>query len=183
LNPTADTNPPIADNNPPVDEDRATGTHGNVVALPTSRNDDEKPSSPASRSSSVSVPKIDQNSASRKKAASRSKLLTKPQKLHITKSRSAEQESWTIKTGRGRPYFRVRIADSGYRVQLCWTDTKPREPYLAYLSAQEWRAAKRRSLADFTTLIIAKLEERKNRDGNSAAKIDSLISRVRTVLH
>jgi hypothetical protein len=171
MNPSADSKPPLA-----INERVTWNIPGPALKLVTEHFS-------ASRNSSVQTPKTHQNSASRKKATSRSKPLTKPKKLYVTKSRTAEQESWTIKTGRGRPYFRVRIADSGYRVQLCWTDTKPREPYCCYLSAEEWRAAKRRGLADFTRLIIAKLEERKRREGNSTAKIDALISRVRTVLH
>jgi hypothetical protein len=76
--------------------------------------------------------------------------------------------------------FRVRLADSGFRVNLRFYDEQgsEREPYCCYLSAKEWRAAKRQTLANFAALVVGKVEARKATEGNDAAKLDGLIARI-----
>jgi len=76
--------------------------------------------------------------------------------------------------------FRVRLADSGFRVNLRFYDEQgsEREPYCCYLSAKEWRAAKRQTLANFAALVVGKVEQRKATEGNDAAKLDALIARI-----
>ncbi len=157
------------DNDPSPYKLTRTGTDGRLIQFPVQR------LSNGNRNENAGI------SASRDSSASHSKLMANDAKLRITKSRSGGGESWTIKTVRGNPYFRVRGADSGYRVQLCWTDTKPREPYLCYLSAAEWRAAKKGSLNNFLTLIITKLEQRRSSEDATAEKINSLLSRVHSL--
>lgn len=85
--------------------------------------------------------------------------------MEVTKTRNKGQECWTVKTGkRGekKADFRVRLADSGFRVVISFYDTNGarKERYCCYLSADEWRAAKRGSLARFAGLIAGKLEAR-----------------------
>lgn len=76
--------------------------------------------------------------------------------------------------------FRVRLADAGFRVNLRFYDEQgsEREPYCCYLSAKEWRAAKRQTLANFAALVVSKVEARKATEGNDAAKLDALIDRI-----
>lgn len=129
-------------------------------------------------------PKTAQNGekrASPKKAANSTKSASKVQKLEITESKKNGQESWTVKTGR-KASFRVRLADAGFRVNFRFYDdeNKQREPYCCYLSAMEWRAAKRQTLADFTGQIIAKVEARKGSDAD-AAKLAALVARIRSL--
>jgi hypothetical protein len=76
--------------------------------------------------------------------------------------------------------FRVRLADSGYRVNLRFYDEQgsEREPYCCYLSAKEWREAKRQTLANFAAQIVGKIEARKASESGDAAKLDALIARL-----
>lgn len=99
--------------------------------------------------------------------------------MEVKESRSQGQESWTVKTDT-KTSFRVRLADAGYRVNLRFYDEsrQEREPYLCYLSAREWRAARKQSLADFAGLIVGKLEERKAKEQADVAKLEELIKRV-----
>ena len=68
----------------------------------------------------------------------------------------------TGKRGEKKDDFRARLADSGFRVVLSFYDANGdrRERYCCYLSAQEWKQAKRRSLADFARLMAGKVENR-----------------------
>ena len=117
--------------------------------------------------------------ASPEKTAKRANAATKPNKLEVRESRRNGQESWTVKAG-GKMAFRVRLADSGFRVNLRFHDEegKEREPYCCYLSASEWRTAKRQTLGNFAALIVGKVEARKATEGNDAAKLDALIARI-----
>jgi hypothetical protein len=118
--------------------------------------------------------------ASPKKPTKPANAKTKGEKLEVKESRSQGQESWTVKTN-SKASFRVRLADAGYRVNLRFYDDagREREPYLCYLSATEWRAARRQSLANFAAQIVTKLEERKAKEKSDAAKLDELIRRVK----
>jgi hypothetical protein len=91
--------------------------------------------------------------------------VAKTDKLRVTKTRQAGQECWTVKTGkRGekKADFRVRLADSGFRVVISFYDSNGarRERYCCYLSAQEWREARRKSLPDFVRIVSGKVEAR-----------------------
>lgn len=102
---------------------------------------------------------------SRKSRASHVKSTTKAEKLNVTKTREKGQECRTVKTGkRGekKADFRVRLADSGFRIVLSFYDTNGarKERYCRYLSADEWREAKRKSLATFARMITGKVEAR-----------------------
>lgn len=110
-------------------------------------------------------PKSPELRNSRNRPASRAKSTPKADKLQVTKTRNKGQECWTIKTGkRGekKADFRVRLADSGFRVVLSFYDTNGarKERYCCYLSADEWREAKRKSLAAFARMIAGKVEAR-----------------------
>ncbi|MGH9800225.1 MAG: hypothetical protein ACRD82_07655 [Blastocatellia bacterium] len=120
--------------------------------------------------------------ASPKKAGKPKNAATKAQKLEIRESRRNGQESWTVKAGR-RMSFRVRLADSGFRVNLRFYDEQgsEREPYCCYLSAAEWRAAKRQTLAIFAAQVIGKVEARKANEANDTAKLDALIARIQSL--
>lgn len=141
------------------------------------------PSPKAERRASPKAAKIDdktvQSRASPKKAGKPTNAATRLPKLEIRESRRNGQESWTVKAG-SRMSFRVRLADSGFRVNLRFYDEQgsEREPYCCYLSAKEWRAAKRQSLANFAALVVGKIEQRKATEGNDAAKLDALIARI-----
>jgi len=120
--------------------------------------------------------------ASPKKAKKPANAASKVQKLEVRESRRNGQESWTIKAG-GKLSFRVRLADSGFRVNLRFHDKegKEREPYCCYLSASEWRAAKRQTLANFAALIVGKVELRKATEGNDTVKLDALITGIQSL--
>ncbi len=138
-----------------------------------------KAESRASPKPAKSDDKTAQSWASPKKAGKPTNAATKPHKLEIRESRRNGQESWTVKAG-SRMSFRVRLADSGFRVNLRFYDGQgsEREPYCCYLSAKEWRAAKRQTLANFAALVVGKIEARKTTEGNDAAKLDALIARI-----
>ena len=120
---------------------------------------------------------------SRNWPASRPKSTTKAEKLQVTKTRQAGQECWTVKTGkRGekKADFRVRLADSGFRVVLSFYDDSGarRERYCCYLSAQEWLAAKRGSLATFVAMVSGKVEARYAAGDLDATKYQEIAPRI-----
>jgi len=124
---------------------------------------------------------------SRKDTVSRVKTAKKTERLNVTKSRSAGQECWTIKTGkRGEKQadFRVRLADSGFRVVLSFYDDSGirRERYCCYLSAQEWREAKRKSLADFVGLIWGKVNARHASGDLDATRYQEIAPRLAVIM-
>jgi len=123
---------------------------------------------------------------SRKDSASRVKASKKTERLNVTKSRSAGQECWTIKTGkRGEKQadFRVRLADSGFRVVLSFYDDSNvrRERYCCYLSADEWRESKRKSLTDFARLIADKVDARHVAGDLDAARYQEIAPRLSVI--
>ncbi|MFN0111694.1 MAG: hypothetical protein ACKVZH_22780 [Blastocatellia bacterium] len=143
-------------------------------------------STPSLKAESRASPKTDetdeekaQSRASPKKAGKPKNAATKVQKLEIKEARGTGQESWTIKAGR-KMSFRVRLADSGYRVNFRFYDEQgsEREPYCCYLSAVVWRTAKRQTLASFAARVIGKVEARKANEANDTAKLDALIVRI-----
>lgn len=143
-------------------------------------------STPSLKAESRASPKTDETDSEKAKSRASPKKSGKPtnaarkvQKLEIKEARGNGQESWTVKAGR-KMSFRVRLADSGYRVNFRFYDEqgREREPYCCYLSAVEWRAAKRQTLAKFAAQIICKVEARKANEANDAAKLDALIVRI-----
>ena len=155
-------------------------------ALPSPVTSSARVSTPSPKAESRASPKPaktdSENAPSRaspKKAGKSANAASKAQKLEIKESRRNGQESWTVKAG-SRMSFRVRLADSGFRVNLRFYDEQgsEREPYCCYLSAKEWRAAKRQTLANFAALVVGKVEQRKATEGNDAAKLDALIDRI-----
>jgi hypothetical protein len=137
------------------------------------------------KKSSAEVPKTSrktaQNATSRKSRLSAAITRLEATKLRVTESRRNGQQSWSVK-GASDAYFRIRIADAGYRVGLVYRDEfgKRREPYLCYLSRSEWGKAKRGSLADFVALIVEKLEQRMASGEGNTAKLDELLRRVQS---
>lgn len=110
-------------------------------------------------------------------------------RLQIKSSGKGKQESWTVTTttkpltkGSKQTSFRVRVSDVGFRVCLVYYDDEGtrRERYLCYLSATEWKAVKRGSLANFTKVIADKLTERATKEDADGEKLDELLSRVKT---
>ncbi|MDQ3012271.1 MAG: hypothetical protein M3X11_16375 [Acidobacteriota bacterium] len=146
-------------------------------------------STPSPKAESRASPKPEENDnenaqsrASPKKVTTTKNAATKAQKLEVRESHRKGQESWTVKAGR-RMSFRVRVADSGFRVNLRFYDEQgsEREPYCCYLSAKEWRAAKRQTLADFAAQIVGKIEQRKANESADAYKLDVLIARIQSL--
>jgi hypothetical protein len=128
-------------------------------------------------------PKSPELRNSRNRPASRVKSKPKTDKLNVTKTRQAGQECWTIKTGkRGekKADFRVRLADSGFRVVLSFYDTNGarKERYCCYLSADEWRDAKRKSLATFARLIAGKVDARHGSGDLDAGRYQEIAPRL-----
>jgi hypothetical protein len=81
--------------------------------------------------------------------------------------------------GQNRTYFRVRVADAGFRVGLVYSEAgQRREPYVCYLSAQEWQRAQAGTFAAFVQLMQAKIEERRGSGETDAAKLDALAARL-----
>lgn len=76
--------------------------------------------------------------------------------------------------------FRVRVSDVGFRVCPFYYDKENtrRERYLCYLSATEWKEAKRGSLAKFVRVIADKLTERAAKDNANGEKLDELMQRI-----
>ena len=97
-------------------------------------------------------------------------------KLPLKQSRKGDY--WTIRAS-SKAYFRVRLADTGYRVNLRFRDDeeRDRERYLCYLTSKEWNTAKRNTLDDFTALIVGKLETRQA----GPDKLEPLIAQVKAM--
>jgi hypothetical protein len=114
------------------------------------------------------------------------KSTTTKGKLEIKKSGDRGREVWTVnasgKTGRKgfrRAVFRIRKETTGYRVHFrYWNGNSYSEPYCCYLSAQEWRDGKKGTLADFISLMMFKLEQRKGGQRANGTKIDKLIHQI-----
>lgn len=109
-------------------------------------------------------------------------------RLQIKSSGKGKQESWTVKTttkpstkGSKQTSFRVRVSDVGFRVCLVFYDGEGvrRERYLCYLSASEWKLAKRGSLSEFARSVTDKLNERSVKENADEAKLDELSNRVK----
>lgn len=123
------------------------------------------------------------------KTAKRSNAKSSAVKLNIKESGSKAAPAWLVsigqKKGRGgaQSSFRVRGADVGFSVSLRFKDEveKWREPYCCYLSAGEWKAARKMTPANFTALIVGKIEERKGKEKADAAKLDDLIVRIHSI--
>lgn len=88
-------------------------------------------------------------------------------KLKLAESGAGGRKSWTIPTGRGSrtsgEALRVRRSDAGFAVSLRFRDQSDalREPYLCYLTAEEWGAAKQGSLDQLVGRIGEKMRRRK----------------------
>lgn len=123
------------------------------------------------------------------KPAKRSNARSSAPKLNIKESGSKGAPAWTVsigqKSGKGRPQtsFRVRGADVGFAVSLRFKDElgKWRELYCCYLSAGEWKAARKMTPANFTALIVGKIEDRKGKEKADATKLDDLIARIHAI--
>lgn len=159
------------------------------MTAPSSAIHSARVSTPSRKAESRASPKNEKDDsenaqirASPKKAGKSANAATKAQKLEIRESRRNGQESWTVKAG-SRMSFRVRLADAGFRVNLRFYDEQgsEREPYCCYLSAKEWQAAKRQTLASFAAQIIGKVEARKANESNDTAKLDALIARIQSL--
>lgn len=109
---------------------------------------------------------------------------SKTNRLWVVKSTGKDGDKWTVKTPKNKPSFRVRPDASGFAVSLSFADenSKRREPYLCYLSKQEWTAAKQKSLAKFVETMLRKLDLRKADEGNDLDKINALIHRVQGIV-
>jgi hypothetical protein len=97
-------------------------------------------------------------------------------KLKLSQSVSGARKSWTIRTGlESGEALRVRRSDAGYAVSLRYRDQSDelREPYLCYLTAQEWGEARQGSLDRIVGLVGEKMRRRKD-----APLLAELISRV-----
>ena len=108
-------------------------------------------------------------------------------RLQIKSSGKGKQESWTVKTttkpltkGGKQTSFRVRVSDVGFRVCLVYYDEvgTRRERYLCYLSASEWKEAKRGSLSSFVQVVADKLTERAAKEDADGEKLGELLQRV-----
>ena len=108
-------------------------------------------------------------------------------RLQIKSSGKGKQESWTVKTttkpstkGSKQTSFRVRVSDVGFRVCLVYYDEESvrRERYLCYINANEWKQAKRGSLADFARIVAGKLIERAAKESADGDKLNELSSRI-----
>lgn len=109
-------------------------------------------------------------------------------RLQIKQNGKGKQESWTVATstkpstkGSKQTSFRVRVSDVGFRVCLVFYDEagKRRERYLCYLSASEWKQAKRGNLASFAQIVTDKLIERASKEDADGKKLDELMRRVK----
>jgi hypothetical protein len=96
-------------------------------------------------------------------------------KLKLVESSAGARKSWTIPTTPSGEALRIRRSDAGFVVSLRFRDQSDvlREPYLCYLTADEWRAAKDVSLAQFVSRISEKVRRRK-----AAAGLVELIGRL-----
>jgi hypothetical protein len=88
---------------------------------------------------------------------------------------SSAGAGWTIPTTPSGEALRIRRSDAGFVVSLRFRDQSDvlREPYLCYLTADEWSAAKDVTLAQFVSRISEKMRRRK-----AAAGLVELIGRL-----
>jgi hypothetical protein len=97
-------------------------------------------------------------------------------KLKLAESLAGARKSWTIPTSRqSGEALRVRRSDAGYAVSLRFRDQSDelREPYLCYLTADEWGEARRGSVNQIVGLVGEKMRRRKD-----ARALAELISRL-----
>jgi hypothetical protein len=96
-------------------------------------------------------------------------------KLKLVESSAGARKSWTIPSLPGGEALRIRRSDAGFVVSLRFRDRSDvlREPYLCYLTAAEWRAAKDSNLAQLVIRIGEKMRRRK-----AAAGLVELIGRL-----
>jgi hypothetical protein len=95
--------------------------------------------------------------------------------LKLVESSAGARKSWTIPTLPSGEALRVRRSDAGFAVSLRFRDQSDvlREPYLCYLTADEWSAAKNSNLTQFVSRISEKMRRRK-----AAAGLVELIGRL-----
>jgi hypothetical protein len=96
-------------------------------------------------------------------------------KLKLVESSAGARKSWTIPSLPGGEALRIRRSDAGFVVSLRFRDRSDvlREPYLCYLTAAEWSAAKNSNLAQLVIRIGEKMRRRK-----AAAGLVELIGRL-----
>lgn len=109
-------------------------------------------------------------------------------RLQIKSNGKGKQESWTVTTttrsltkGSKQTSFRVRVSDVGFRVCLVFYDEEGarRERYLCYLSAAEWKEAKRGSPANFVKVITDKLVERASKQDADKEKLNEFVIKIK----
>jgi hypothetical protein len=95
--------------------------------------------------------------------------------LKLVESSAGARKSWTIPTTPSGEALRIRRSDAGFVVSLRFRDQSDvlREPYLCYLTADEWSAAKKSDLTEFASRIREKMRRRK-----AAAGLVELIGRL-----
>lgn len=112
-------------------------------------------------------------------------------RLQIKSNGKGNQESWTVKTttkpatkGSRQTSFRVRLSDVGFRVCLVYYDDEAtrRERYLCYLSASEWKQAKRGNLSNFAQIVTDKLTERATKEDADGEKLGELSGQIKAFL-
>ena len=144
------------------------------------------PSQKEAQSSKAEKPKVSETKPDNQSARLNSSQASA--RLQIKQSGKGKQESWTVKTttkpstkGSRQTSFRVRLSDVGFRVCLVYYDDEAtrRERYLCYLSASEWKQAKRGNLASFARIVTDKLTERAAKEDADSEKLDELSSRVK----
>lgn len=114
--------------------------------------------------------------ASPRKSAGNATHATKAGKLKLSESGAGGRKSWTIRTSRqSGEALRVRRSDAGYAVTLRFRDQSEelREPYLCYLTADEWGEARQGSLSQIVSLVGEKMRRRQ-----LAPELAELISRL-----
>jgi hypothetical protein len=96
-------------------------------------------------------------------------------KLKLVESSAGVRKSWTIPTAPGGEALRIRRSDAGFVVSLRFRDQSDvlREPYLCYLTAAEWNAAKHSNLSQLVRQISEKMRRRR-----AAAGLVELIGRL-----
>jgi hypothetical protein len=98
--------------------------------------------------------------------------------LTVSETTYKGKKAWRVSLGiRGKNLlsFRVRPAGSGFGVT--WRNGR-RESYVCYLSAAEWRTARKGSARSFAALITDRIEQRKARGESDPLRIDGLLRRV-----
>jgi hypothetical protein len=83
------------------------------------------------------------------------------------------KKAWRVSLGkRGKDLLSFRVRPSGSGFFVSWRSGTT-ERYVCYLSAEEWKAAKRGSQSSFARLIVSKLDTRRDA-GESLDKISGL---------